>query len=615
MGYKILGIKLTHDAAVALLDSGELVFSTEIEKINDNPRYSSVSSLSQIETILKTEGVDISEVHSVVIDGWKLGKIYEPFELDVAGYHENDTIILPIAKPSFIASIKILGVDLPCLSYSHVAGHIFGSYMASDFNEEDGYCLVWDGGIKPRLYQIENKMSKITFIKNIHKISGLLYNILGYYAGPYKTDDILYKDASLLSKCKGRRDWPGKIMSWIAKGTVDREVTDLCHIAYEMIEEDTEDGYRQEFNAINEHKFIRYIMDNSAGKKDEDILLTVHSFLGDLTVDSLLSNTERNSNLCFTGGSALNIKWNSRIRNTGHFGKMFVPPFANDSGSALGQACAEHFRATGETKLNWSVYSGPKLIASKIKDSWESREMPINKLAVFMSKNKNTPIVILNDRAEIGPRALGNRSILALPILGNKEILNKIKLIEEWRPVSPICLEEDAKLIFSPGGNDKYMLFDHEALLKEGIESVLHIDGTSRLQTISENDNKVVFDLLSVIKQITGTGLLCNTSANFNGCGFFPSIESVMKWDKVDYIWSDGIFYSRENTYEKNKLEKAVIDVIEKRQTVGRRKYGCGISTDQNSTVLDWLEEAIEECADQLQYLVACKMFIKESKI
>ncbi len=123
-----------------------------------------------------------------------------------------------------------------------------------------------------------------------------------------------------------------------------------------------------------------------------------------------------------------------------------------------------------------------------------------------------------------------------------------MKLREPFRPVAPICIETVAPQIFTPGTPDPYMLFDH--FVKEHwafrIPAVLHDDKTARLQTVSYKQNPVIYDLLLEFHRLTGIPLLCNTSANENGCGFFPDVESAMQWGKCKYIWSEGMLYERE---------------------------------------------------------------------
>ena len=158
------------------------------------------------------------------------------------------------------------------------------------------------------------------------------------------------------------------------------------------------------------------------------------------------------------------------------------------------------------------------------------------------------PMVHISDRAELGPRALGNRSIIAPAVNPSMKVrLNQVKNREEYRPVAPICMEEEAAAIFSPGNSDPYMLFDHKVKPEwmDKVPAICHIDGTARLQTISRDSNPRVYELLAAYKELSGVPVLCNTSANYSGKGFFPDVESVIKWDKVNMVWSNGKLYAK----------------------------------------------------------------------
>ncbi|MHC2176419.1 putative NodU family carbamoyl transferase [Bradyrhizobium diazoefficiens] len=111
-----------------------------------------------------------------------------------------------------------------------------------------------------------------------------------------------------------------------------------------------------------------------------------------------------------------------------------------------------------------------------------------------------------------------------------KDHLNDIKRREHFRPVVPICLEDRAPEIFSPGTPDPYMLFDHQtrANWRDKIPAVVHLDGSARLQTISRNSPHKIAALLIEFEQLTGIPLLCTTSANLHGRGFFPDAGGGM---------------------------------------------------------------------------------------
>ena len=133
----------------------------------------------------------------------------------------------------------------------------------------------------------------------------------------------------------------------------------------------------------------------------------------------------------------------------------------------------------------------------------------------------------VNGRYEIGPRALGNRSILASPFKEDTRIrLNNIKQREQYRPIAPVCLEEDASKWFGCTEPSPFMLYTYKAIT-DTLPAVTHVNKTARLQTVSYESNYPLFKLLTSFKKQTGYGVLCNTSLNFKGRGFINGIDDL----------------------------------------------------------------------------------------
>ena len=133
----------------------------------------------------------------------------------------------------------------------------------------------------------------------------------------------------------------------------------------------------------------------------------------------------------------------------------------------------------------------------------------------------------VSGKYEIGPRALGNRSILAAPFDDSTRVrLNEIKQREQFRPIAPVCLEADAARWFGCNHESPFMLFTHRAST-DALAAVTHVNGTARLQTVSPSTNAHLNDLLVAFKALTGYGVLCNTSLNFKGKGFINNLTDL----------------------------------------------------------------------------------------
>ena len=204
-----------------------------------------------------------------------------------------------------------------------------------------------------------------------------------------------------------------------------------------------------------------------------------------------------------------------------------MPPVANDSGSAIGTAIDAQFHFTGNPKIDWNVYSGLEFITNDAFDASLFDEYETNYAMIADMLASNLIIGWVNGKYEIGPRALGNRSILASPFQDSTRVrLNEIKQREQFRPIAPVCLEEDAERWFGCNHPSPFMLYT-QLVSTDALAAVTHVNGTARIQTVSSVTNSHLHELLMAFKARTGYGVLCNTSLNFKGRGFINNIADL----------------------------------------------------------------------------------------
>lgn len=546
----ICGVKITHDSAIAVLDENRLLFSIELEKINNNNRFKIIDDLSWIEDILKSEGIELNEIDQFVVDGWvslhptiiERKNRGESSRITLAPYHESSTYEC-VLEGIKLNGLKIGHKDIEYKTYMHTSGHIFSSYCTSPFASklEDSFILVWDGGMYPRLYFYNPKLNKIENLGELFYLGVNTYSIFSQHFGPFKINENVIKDELSIA---------GKVMAYTSVGDYRAEIfEDMMNAYIDTYEEATDVTMIPSYPFIFTNRFKQIIQNKNYD--EDDIISTIHKFLEHLLLENLAYKLNRSKiscdNFCFGGGAALNIKWNSSIRNSGLFKNVWVCPFPNDSGSAIGVACCELINRRDEKSINWSVYSGPQIKEDIPVNGWKQRGSSIADLADLLHETQE-PVIVLNGRAELGPRALGNRSILASPqSYSMKDLLNQVKYRESFRPIAPICIEEKANIYFNPGSSDPFMLFDHVIHDKwlDKIPAVSHLDNSARLQTVSIDSNKFLYTLLVHYENISSIPILCNTSANYKGCGFFPNVSSATKWNKLNYVWCNGILYEK----------------------------------------------------------------------
>lgn len=232
-------------------------------------------------------------------------------------------------------------------------------------------------------------------------------------------------------------------------------------------------------------------------------------------------------NLCISGGVALNSVANYKILKSGLFKDVFVNPAASDTGIPLGAALYGLHCVLGAGKNYASVpaYVGPSYNRAQIEAAIPPdgeftivREGALRKAVAMLAENKI--VACHSGRSEMGPRALGNRSILMSPLRAeNKDILNsQVKHRESFRPFAPAIMEEHVAEYFEMDRPCPYMLFVPPILedKRKVIPAVTHVDGSGRLQTVSESLNPLFYGVIKLFKERTGVPVLLNTSFNDN---------------------------------------------------------------------------------------------------
>ena len=230
----------------------------------------------------------------------------------------------------------------------------------------------------------------------------------------------------------------------------------------------------------------------------------------DVTVECLACLWDKASKygskyLVFAGGVALNCAANMQLANMNLFDNIWIIPNPGDAGSSLGCIAASE-----KQFLNWEhPFLGHNI----------QGEYPIDKIIKELETNKMCGVA--NGRAEFGPRALGNRSLLADPRGPEiKDLVNGIKKRQKFRPFAPAILEEDVHEYFTlPKAvkNTPYMQFTAPFKHGKDFPAIIHYDNTSRVQTVSKSDNPGFYELLKTWKAKTGCPMLLNTSLNIKG--------------------------------------------------------------------------------------------------
>lgn len=496
---RILSYNPGHDGAIAYLEDAHLVVSVEAEK-NSNYRYSPISS----HNVFNVLG-ELDEIPDVIcVGGWW------PREKDllgsqaIAGYRG-------ISKDFILEQRRLLGKPVQYFSSSHERSHLLCAFGMSILPKGTRcYALVWEGHIGA-FYEIDSELN-ITLLADVMTHPGNRYMLLYGLADP-----TFPKNAPF-----SRFSDAGKLMalaSFSNRSTPSAEETKLldsllkCSHLEPNPYEDLESSLY--YNVGLDDLEFR----NFAGIYSDKLFDVFHQFAK--------SNMKKRLPLLIAGGCGLNCDWNTKWKEAGLFPDVFVPPVANDSGSAIGTGIDAQMHFTGNPKIGWDVYSGLSFITAGSFDlaQYHLYETSFELIADMLAND----LVIgwVSGKYEIGPRALGNRSILAAPFQECTRVrLNEIKGREQFRPIAPVCLEEEAAKWFGCNHASPFMLFTHR-VKTNALAAVTHVNGTARIQTVSPATNRCLYDLLVAFRARTGYGVLCNTSLNFSGRGFINNISDL----------------------------------------------------------------------------------------
>jgi predicted NodU family carbamoyl transferase len=496
----ILSYNPGHDGAVVHLRDGRLVSSIEAEK-DSNWRYTPIGTRELLDAFSRLE--QLPDV--VCTGGWWPREAHmtgSPFH---AGYHG-------IGKDSItVEQRRLIGKTVPFFSSSHERSHLLCGFGMSPFPQGSTcYALVWEGAIGS-FYEIDPDVN-VTLIGNVMNEPGNRYMSIYGLADPTFPKSAPFSrwsDAGKLMALASfsRRDEP----------TAEEEKLMALLLSPEHVGSDL-------YDALGSSVYYDVGLDdtefrNFAGIYSDRIFTMFRRFAE--------ANLRRDVPLVVAGGCGLNCDWNSKWRESALFPDVFVPPVANDSGSAIGTAIDAQLHFTGDAKIEWDVYSGlpfntDSLLYGDRYDVWNAS---YEQLAHMLSSGLILGWV--NGRYEIGPRALGNRSILAAPFEDRTRMrLNEIKQREQFRPIAPVCLEADAAQWFDCCNESPHMLFTYQANT-DALAAVTHVNRSARLQTVSRHSNAELYKLLVAFKERTGYGVLCNTSLNFNGKGFINNLTDL----------------------------------------------------------------------------------------
>ena len=564
----ILGISCYyHDSAASILNDGKVIAAVEEERFSRKKFDDRFPSMA-IDWCIKEAGISPENIDSVAFYDKPILKFERLLDNYIAVaprglYSFLDVIPKWLHKRVWIKdeiSRHLKGFNGEIIFPEHHISHAAHTFFTSSFDK--AAILTIDGvgeWTTASFGTAHDTTIKLTNdIRWPHSV-GLFYSAFTYFLG-FKVNEGEYKLMGLSAYGKP------KYYDLIMENLVDVKNDGSIHLNMKYFSFTYDKVMtNQKFSVLfgipprkedSKAEQIHYDIAASAQLVLEDILLKM--------VNHVHSKTKM-KNLCIGGGVGLNGVANYRILKDGPFENLHIPPSPGDAGSAVG--CAQYLyycfaknkriiQQSYERIVN-NIYVGPEYSNDEIKSFLEKNKISYE----FLEREtllKNTAKLIsegniigwYQGKMEWGPRALGNRSILADPRDANmKDILNeKIKHRESFRPFAPSILEEFVPEYFDIDVPSPYMILVAKVKKPEKIPAVTHIDGTSRLQSISKEVNPLYYDLINEFYKATGVPVIINTSMNVMGEPIVnvpkQAYDMILKTD-MEYLVMGNYFVCR----------------------------------------------------------------------
>lgn len=530
----ILGITCyVHDSAACLIKDGSIIANVEEERFN-RIKHTGVFPRQAIEYVLKTGNLTIDDV-DIIAFNWnpfkalaseclkfllltpplyfKMLKHNKPFK------HFKTIFLSLFLKRSIDQQIgkgfrgKVVWVD-------HHMAHAASAYYLSSFEQADILVVDGFGEFESTTFlQAEGReIKRHWWVSALHSL-GLIYLTFTRFLGfaSFQEGKTMALAAYGNDTCK---ELFGRIFRILPDGAYS---VDQNYLAWWKLTGGTFDPElglpRNPEGPITQHH-----MDMAAGLQSKVTDIVLHLL-------KTTAGTSANRQLCLAGGLFLNCNLNGAVHESGYYEKVFIPPFASDTGGAIGAALYSAFALSNETYIPCTVpfspYLGPDYTHCEIEELLKKSGLPYRRsvnpgIVAARAIADNQIVGWLQGRVEAGPRALGARSILANPQHEDiRDYLNKvIKKREYFQPLAPAVTEQAALRYFeiaSPVPQSAYYMLLAVRVKKAyraQLAGITHIDGSARIQVVRPEWSPELYALLEELERLTGFAVVINTSFN-----------------------------------------------------------------------------------------------------
>jgi len=524
-----------HDSAVALVEDGRILAFVEEERFN-REKHTMAFPEQSLRWVLEAHGLDLSDIGEVAfyakpwrLIGARIGRAlrYLPRSLSVFTAHRPGNALRIVALGHYLRNNSLPARRPPSFRLRYVHHHLAhaaSTFYLSPFEEAAIFSIDGAGEDMTTWFGFGQgtRILRRHCVRLPHSL-GLFYSAVTHYLGfkPWGGEGKVMGLAPYGDPERYARDMRD-LVRWSEEG---RFTIDLRYFEYHL-----SDWTRWVSPAFEQRFGPRREPESEMTQRYQDIAAALQLVLEEAAL-ALLRHLHRlvpSRNLCLAGGVALNSVMNGRLVREGPFENVFIQPAANDAGCSLGGALFLAHAAHGAARRAPAevVYLGPEYSGAVCEAAAragglivERAEDVTERTAALLADGKI--VGWFQGRMEVGPRALGNRSILADPRdPAMKDTLNnRVKHREGFRPFAPSVLAEQAGDWFADVGHSPHMLLVYAVRpeRRAQVPAITHVDGTARVQTVTAAANPLYHRLIAAFGRRTGVPMLLNTSFNVRG--------------------------------------------------------------------------------------------------
>lgn len=536
---KVLGIngwsERGHDGGASLIVDGKLLFSVEEEKLICKRHAYDTLPLESIKACLNYGNITMDDIDKVVI-GWDYEKLYEMLGEKFISKEEMSKALFNDEK--YADKIEYL---------THHQAHAYSAFIPSNYDK--ALVLIVDGQgeyMGTSVYLADRNSKNLKLLMETPVSLGYFYTgitkQIGFKGGEEgKTMGLAsYGEPTYVEELR-------KLINLDENGNIN------CAFHIDKVGKDEEKASLEKWKELLSNIILK--RNGKIIEVTEDILpyanlaKSSQVILEEIMCGLIKKYVKETGvhDVCIAGGVGLNCPTSSAVENMEEVSSVFVQPAANDGGISLGAAIKGAIDLGDDVKIEMIPYLGPEYSNKEIEKALKEKDYNYDEfdnieevIARLLAEGK----IVANyqGRLELGPRALGNRSLLASPEKYEMLVrMNELKGREVWRPLAPAVMYDKQETVFDSDIFSPHMTKNFKVLneMKDRLQAITHVDGTARIQSVTKEYNELFYNIINEFYKLTGIPVVINTSFNVKGepivCTPQEAIDSFERMN-LDYL-------------------------------------------------------------------------------